>query len=87
MRAVQVVGYHQNLEMTEVPVPTIDRAVRRRRARSAAPGCAAPTCTSSKASGRRSPALQLPYTIGHENAGWVHAVGDRRSPTSPRATR
>ena len=22
MRAVQVVGYHQNLEMTEVPVPT-----------------------------------------------------------------
>lgn len=20
--------------------------------------------------------VQLPYTIGHENAGWVHAVGD-----------
>ena len=28
----------------------------------------------------------LPYTIGHENAGWVEAVG-WRSPTWPRATR
>ena len=36
---------------------------------------AGPICTSSKASGRRSRGVQLPYTIGHENAGWVDAVG------------
>ena len=31
MRAVQVVGYHQNLEMKEVPAPDAHRTVRRRR--------------------------------------------------------
>ena len=31
MRAVQVVGYHQNLEMKEVPAPDADGTVRRRR--------------------------------------------------------
>ena len=77
MRAVQVVGYHQNLEMKEVPVPGADRAVRRRRQdrrrrrvpdRPAHPG---------RPVGREDPGLALPYTIGHENAGWVHAVGRR----------
>ena len=42
---------------------------------SARPGCAAPTCTSRRASGPRSPSVELPYTPGHENAGWVHEVG------------
>ena len=42
---------------------------------SAAPASAAPTCTSSRASGPRRWAPTLPYTLGHENAGWVHEVG------------
>ena len=38
MRAVQVVGYHQNLEMTEVAVPEADRARSTSSSGSAAPG-------------------------------------------------
>ena len=74
MRAVQVVGYHPNLEMTN-PGTRADRAVRRRRQDRRRRACAAPTCTSSRASGPRRSRRQLPYTIGHENAGWVDAVG------------
>ena len=54
MRAVQVVGYHENLRMAEVPVPEpadpLDVLVEVGGA-----GSAVRTCTSSKASGPRSP--------------------------------
>ena len=39
------------------------------------PASAAPTCTSSRASGSRKTNVELPYTLGHENAGWVAEVG------------
>ena len=59
----------------EVPEPRHHRPARRHRRRSAGPGCAAPTCTSSRASGTRRWAPPLPYILGHENAGWVHEIG------------
>ena len=78
MRAVQVVGYHQNLRAAGDPrgpraiSGPLDVIVRVGGA-----GVAGPTSTSSRGSGKPSRGCALPYTIGHENAGWVEAVGDR----------
>ena len=75
MRAVQVVGYHQNLEMTEVPAPTptgpFDVIVKI----GGAGVCRTDLHILEGQWAEKNPDLQLPYTIGHENAGWVHAVG------------
>lgn len=74
MRAVQVVGYHQKLEMTELPVPEptgpFDVVVR-------IGGAGVCRTDLHILEGQWAPKsnVQLPYTIGHENAGWVHAVG------------
>ncbi|KIW87144.1 uncharacterized protein Z519_12255 [Cladophialophora bantiana CBS 173.52] len=55
MKVVRVVGYHKNLELSEVPEPKIT----------------SPLDVIVKIG-----AAGLPYTIGHENAGWVHAKGE-----------
>jgi len=74
MRAVQVVGYHQNLEMKEVeaPRPTgpFDVIVK-------IGGAGVCRTDLHILEGQWEPKthVQLPYTIGHENAGWVHAIG------------
>ena len=74
MRAVQVVGYHQNLEMTEVPVPEatgpFDVIVRIGGA-----GVCRTDLHILEGQWAEKSGVTLPYTIGHENAGWVHAVG------------
>ena len=74
MRAVQVVGYHQNLEMAEVPVPTptepFDVVVKIGGA-----GVCRTDLHILEGQWAEKSQVQLPYTIGHENAGWVHAVG------------
>ena len=74
MRAVQVVGYHQNLEMTEVPVPEatgpFDVIVRIGGA-----GVCRTDLHILEGQWEEKSGVVLPYTIGHENAGWVHAVG------------
>ena len=74
MRAVQVVGYHQNLEMTEVPVPEAtgpwDVIVRIGGA-----GVCRTDLHILEGQWADKSNVSLPYTIGHENAGWVHAVG------------
>jgi NAD+-dependent secondary alcohol dehydrogenase Adh1 len=74
MRAVQVVGYHQNLEMTEVPVPEAtgpwDVIVRIGGA-----GVCRTDLHILEGQWAEKSGVALPYTIGHENAGWVHAVG------------
>ena len=74
MRAVQVVGYHQNLEMTEVPVPDatgpFDVIVRIGGA-----GVCRTDLHILEGQWQEKSGVVLPYTIGHENAGWVHAVG------------
>ena len=74
MRAVQVVGYHKNLEMTEIPVPDpvgpLDVVVKIGGA-----GVCRTDLHILEGQWAEKSGVQLPYTIGHENAGWVHAVG------------
>jgi NAD+-dependent secondary alcohol dehydrogenase Adh1 len=74
MRAVQVVGYHQNLEMRDLPVPEAtgpwDVVVRIGGA-----GVCRTDLHILEGQWAEKSQAQLPYTIGHENAGWVHAVG------------
>ncbi|HEX6248554.1 MAG TPA: NAD(P)-dependent alcohol dehydrogenase [Nocardioidaceae bacterium] len=74
MRAVQVVGYHQNLEMTEVPVPeptgAFDVVVKIGGA-----GVCRTDLHILEGQWAEKSGVTLPYTIGHENAGWVAAVG------------
>ncbi len=74
MRAVRVVGYHRNLEMTEVdvPVPTgpWDVVVKIGGA-----GVCRTDLHILEGQWAEKSQVALPYTIGHENAGWVHAVG------------
>ncbi|MCW0212269.1 MAG: NAD(P)-dependent alcohol dehydrogenase [Pseudonocardia sp.] len=74
MRAVQVVGYHRNLELTELPVPTVvephDVIVRIGGA-----GVCRTDLHILEGQWEQKSGVTLPYTIGHENAGWVTAVG------------
>ncbi len=74
MRAVQVVGYHQNLEMKEVPAPTpigpFDVVVKIGGA-----GVCRTDLHILEGQWAEKTGVELPYTIGHENAGWVDAVG------------
>ena len=74
MRAVQVVGYHQKLQPTELPVPEptgpFDVIVKIGGA-----GVCRTDLHILEGQWAEKSQVQLPYTIGHENAGWVHAVG------------
>ena len=74
MRAVQVIGYHQNLQMAEVPIPTptgpFDVVVKIGGA-----GVCRTDLHILEGQWAEKSQVQLPYTIGHENAGWVHAIG------------
>jgi NAD+-dependent secondary alcohol dehydrogenase Adh1 len=74
MRAVQVVGYHTKLQLSEVPDPDIqgplDVIVRIGGA-----GVCRTDLHILEGQWEAKTGVTLPYTIGHENAGWVHAVG------------
>ncbi|WP_121717058.1 NAD(P)-dependent alcohol dehydrogenase [Streptomyces sp. E5N91] len=74
MKAVQVVGYGKNLEMAEVPAPEVtgpyDVIVRIGGA-----GVCRTDIHILEGQWAEKSGVELPYTIGHENAGWVHAVG------------
>lgn len=74
MKAVQVVGYGRNLELAEVPEPEItgpyDVIVRIGGA-----GVCRTDIHILEGQWAQKSGVTLPYTIGHENAGWVHAVG------------
>ncbi|MFF8401659.1 NAD(P)-dependent alcohol dehydrogenase [Streptomyces sp. NPDC015684] len=74
MKAVQVVAYGRNPEMTDVPVPTVtgpyDVVVRIGGA-----GVCRTDLHILEGQWAEKSGVTLPYTIGHENAGWVHAVG------------
>lgn len=75
MKAVQVVGYHTKLQLTDVPEPKIegplDVVVRIGGA-----GVCRTDIHILEGQWKEKSGVELPYTIGHENAGWVHAVGD-----------
>lgn len=74
MRAVQVVGYHEPMRLTEVPVPEptgpYDVVVKIGGA-----GVCRTDIHILEGQWAEKSGVALPYTIGHENAGWVHAVG------------
>jgi len=75
MRAVQVVGYHTKLQLTDVPEPAVqgplDVIVRIGGA-----GVCRTDLHILEGQWAEKTGVALPYTIGHENAGWVHAAGD-----------
>jgi NAD+-dependent secondary alcohol dehydrogenase Adh1 len=74
MRAVQVTGYHQNMQLADVPTPTptgpFDVVVKIGGA-----GVCRTDLHILEGQWAEKTQVQLPYTIGHENAGWVHAIG------------
>ncbi|MDX8032027.1 NAD(P)-dependent alcohol dehydrogenase [Lentzea sp. BCCO 10_0856] len=74
MKAVQVVGYHKPLQLTEVDEPRatgpFDVVVRVGGA-----GVCRTDLHILEGQWAEKSGVTLPYTIGHENAGWVHAVG------------
>ncbi|MDP9427998.1 MAG: NAD(P)-dependent alcohol dehydrogenase [Actinomycetota bacterium] len=74
MKAVRVVGYHESLQMDDVPAPEItgphDVIVKIGGA-----GVCRTDIHILEGQWAEKSGVTLPYTIGHENAGWVHAVG------------
>lgn len=74
MRAVQVVGYHHDLQLTEVAKPEVsgpfDVIVRIGGA-----GVCRTDLHILEGQWEEKSGVALPYTIGHENAGWVDAIG------------
>ena len=82
MRAVQVVGYHQDLEMKEVPEPhltgPLDVIVKIGGA-----GVCRTDLHILEGQWAEKTSVVLPYTIGHVNAGWVHAVGEAVTSVKP----
>ncbi|MGA4506925.1 NAD(P)-dependent alcohol dehydrogenase [Propionibacteriaceae bacterium G1746] len=75
MRAVQVVGYHQNLEMKDVPEPELQGPLDVIIKIGAAGVCRTDLHVLEEQWEPKTH-VPLPYTIGHENAGWVHKVGE-----------
>ena len=75
MKVVRVVGYHENLKLDEAPDPKItsplDVIVK-----IGAAGVCRTDLHILEGQWEEKSGVKLPYTIGHENAGWVHAVGD-----------
>jgi NAD+-dependent secondary alcohol dehydrogenase Adh1 len=75
VKAVQVVGYGEQLRLTEVAQPTVtgpyDVIVRIGGA-----GVCRTDLHILEGQWAEKSGVTLPYTIGHENAGWVHAVGN-----------
>jgi NAD+-dependent secondary alcohol dehydrogenase Adh1 len=74
MKAARVVDYHQPLQMDDVPAPEItgphDVIVKIGGA-----GVCRTDIHILEGQWAEKSGVTLPYTIGHENAGWVHAVG------------
>ncbi|MBX7434895.1 NAD(P)-dependent alcohol dehydrogenase [Mycobacterium sp. Y57] len=82
MKAVQVVGYHTKLQLTDIPEPKVqgplDVIVRIGGA-----GVCRTDLHILEGQWAEKSGVTLPYTIGHENAGWVHAVGDAVTNVAP----
>ncbi|KAJ9603324.1 hypothetical protein H2200_012102 [Cladophialophora chaetospira] len=75
MRVVRVVKYHQNLELSDAPEPEITSPLDVIVKIGAAGVCRTDIHILEGQWAEKS-GVKLPYTIGHENAGWVHAKGD-----------
>jgi NAD+-dependent secondary alcohol dehydrogenase Adh1 len=75
MKAVQVVGYHHDLQLSDVAEPEITGAMDVI-VRVGAAGVCRTDLHILEGQWEQKSGVTLPYTIGHENAGWVHAIGD-----------
>jgi NAD+-dependent secondary alcohol dehydrogenase Adh1 len=75
MKAVQVVGYHTKLQLTDIPEPKVEHALDVV-VRIGGAGVCRTDLHILEGQWEAKTGVELPYTIGHENAGWVHAVGD-----------
>ncbi len=75
MKAVQVVGYHTKLQLTDIPEPTIEGPLDVI-VKIGGAGVCRTDIHILEGQWEQKSGVELPYTIGHENAGWVHAVGD-----------
>ena len=75
MKAVQVTGYHESLQLGEVEEPKLEGPLDVIVKIGAAGVCRTDIHILEGQWAEKS-GVELPYTIGHENAGWVHAVGD-----------
>jgi propanol-preferring alcohol dehydrogenase len=73
MRALQISTWHQEAELVEVdePTPAAGQVV----VRIGAAGACHSDLHMMHGKGDTVP-FSLPFTLGHENAGWVHSVGD-----------
>ena len=74
MKAVRLGAYHQQPEVTDVPEPTLEGPLDVIVKIGGAGVCRTDLHILEGQWAEKS-GVQLPYTIGHENAGWVHAVG------------
>jgi NAD+-dependent secondary alcohol dehydrogenase Adh1 len=74
MKAVRVTGYHQQLQMDDIPKPEVSGPLDVIVKIGGAGVCRTDLHILEGQWAEKSQ-VQLPYTIGHENAGWVDAVG------------
>ena len=74
MKAARVVGYHQNLELDEIAKPEID-GPHDVIVKIGGAGVCRTDIHILEGQWAEKSGVTLPYTIGHENAGWVDAVG------------
>lgn len=74
MRAVQVVGYHTKLQLQEIAEPVVEGPLDVI-VRIGGAGVCRTDLHILEGQWEQKSGVNLPYTIGHENAGWVHAVG------------
>jgi D-arabinose 1-dehydrogenase-like Zn-dependent alcohol dehydrogenase len=82
MRAVQVTGYHEPLRIVDVPEPRIidpNEVI----VRIAGAGICRTDLHILEGNLAEAFHPSLPYTIGHENAGWIHEVGSAVHHLSP----
>ncbi|MCJ1303608.1 hypothetical protein MMC08_006418 [Hypocenomyce scalaris] len=75
MRVVRVVGYNQEPQLQEAPEPKITSPLDVIVKIGAAGVCRTDLHILEGQWAEKS-GVALPYTIGHENAGWIHALGD-----------
>ena len=82
MKAVRVVGYHENLQMKDIPKPELqgplDVIVK-----IGAAGVCRTDLHILEEQWEPKTHVPLPYTIGHENAGWVESVGEAVTNVKP----
>lgn len=82
MRVVQVVAYHEPVRVTDVPEPKVeapDDVV----VRIAGAGICRTDLHILQGELAEAFKPNLPYTLGHENAGWVHEVGPAVTTVQP----